>query len=47
LREVYRQLHLPAKQARQLADDLVLAGLLMRSTLDGAESYSVRLSQAG
>jgi hypothetical protein len=46
LRDVYRQLHMPAKQARQMANDLVLAGLLVQITIDGAEGYIVRASQA-
>ena len=45
LREVYRQLHLPAKQARQIADDLVLAGLLAKVFIDGAEGYMLHVSQ--
>jgi hypothetical protein len=42
LREVYRNLHLPAKQARQIADDLERAGLLVKTILDGAEAYLLR-----
>jgi hypothetical protein len=45
LREVYRQLHLPAKQARQIADDLVLAGLLVKVFIDGAEGYLLHVSR--
>jgi hypothetical protein len=45
LREVYRQLHLPAKQARQIADDLVLAGLLVKVFIDGAEGYMPHVSR--
>ncbi|MBZ0319100.1 MAG: bifunctional DNA primase/polymerase [Anaerolineae bacterium] len=45
LRDVYRQLHLPAKQARQMANDLVLAGLLSETLIDGAEGYIARPSR--
>ncbi len=45
LRDVYRQLHLPAKQARQMANDLVLAGLLSETLIEGAESYIPRPSR--
>jgi hypothetical protein len=45
LREVYRQMHLPAKQARQIADDLVLAGLLVKVFIDGAEGYMLHVSR--
>lgn len=45
LRDVYRQLHLPAKQARQMANDLVLAGLLTETLIDGAEGYIARPSR--
>jgi hypothetical protein len=45
LREVYRQLHLPAKQARQIADDLVLAGLLVKVFIDGAEGFMPHVSR--
>jgi hypothetical protein len=45
LREVYRQLHLPAKQARQIADDLVLAGLLVKVFIDVAEGYMPHVSR--
>ncbi len=44
LRDVYRLLHLTAKPARQMADDLVLAGLHVKSPVDGAEGYIARLS---
>ncbi len=40
LREVYRRLNLKAKDARQIAQDLVKAGLLVEITIDGAEGYA-------
>jgi hypothetical protein len=42
LREVYRNIHIPAKQARQIAEDLERAGLLVKALLDGAEAYILR-----
>lgn len=41
-REVYRNLHVPAKQARQVAEELEKAGLLIRTLIDGAEAYILR-----
>ena len=40
LREVYRRLNLKAKDARQIAQDLVRAGLLVETVIDGAEGYA-------
>ncbi|MCI0710941.1 MAG: bifunctional DNA primase/polymerase [Chloroflexi bacterium] len=42
LRDVYRNLHIPAKQARQIAQDLERAGLVLQVELDGAEAYVLR-----
>ncbi len=39
LRTLYRALHLTAQRARQLAQDLVRAGLVVEQRLDGAEWY--------
>ncbi len=41
----YRRLNLKAKDARQIAQDLVRAGLLAEVTLDGAEGYTVTRPQ--
>jgi hypothetical protein len=41
LRTVYRRLNLKAKDARQVAQDLVRAGLLHEISLEGAEGYRV------
>jgi hypothetical protein len=41
LRSVYRRLNLKAKDARQTAQDLVRAGLLVEITIDGAEAYAI------
>lgn len=40
LRDLYRQMHLPAKVARQLAQELVKAGLVVEVRVDGAEAYT-------
>jgi hypothetical protein len=39
LRELYRQMHIPAKIGRQVAQELVKAGLVLESRIDGAEAY--------
>ncbi len=39
LRTLYRALHLTAQRARQLAQDLVRAGLIVEQRLEGAEWY--------
>ena len=39
LRSLYRNLNFSAKQARQLAQDLVRAGLIEERRMDRAESY--------
>jgi hypothetical protein len=39
LRAVYRRLNLKAKDARLIAQDLVRAGLLVETSVDGAEAY--------
>ena len=39
LRELYRALNLPAKRARQLAQDLVRAGLIVERLQGRAEWY--------
>ncbi len=41
LRTVYRRLNLKAKDARQIAQDLVKAGLLVEITIEGAEGYAM------
>lgn len=41
LREAYRRLNLKARDARQIAQDLVKAGLLVEVCLDGAEGYAM------
>ncbi len=42
LRDVYRNLHIPAKVARQTAEDLERAGMLIKTNVDGAEAYVLR-----
>jgi predicted transcriptional regulator len=39
MRDLYRKLNLPAKQARQLAQDLIRAGLIEERRIDRAEAY--------
>jgi hypothetical protein len=39
LRSLYRKLHVTAKRGRQLAQDLVRAGLIIERRVDGAEWY--------
>lgn len=41
LRSVYRRLNLRAKDARQIAQDLVRAGLLVEISIGGAEGYAI------
>jgi hypothetical protein len=40
LRELYRQMHITAKIARHMANDLVRAGLIAQISIDGAEGYA-------
>ncbi len=40
LRDLYRKMHLTAKQGRQIAQELVKAGLVVESRLNGAEAYT-------
>jgi predicted DNA-binding transcriptional regulator len=47
LREVYRSLNLKAKDARQIAQDLVKAGLLVEVLIDGAEGYAMPPARVG
>lgn len=46
LRSVYRRLNLKARDARQTAQDLVRAGLLVEVSLGGAEGYRAARAQA-
>jgi len=39
MRDLYRKLNLSAKQARQLAQDLIRAGLIEERRIDRAEAY--------
>ena len=39
MRDLYRKLNLSAKQARQLAHDLMRAGLIEERRMDRAEGY--------
>lgn len=40
LRDLYRQMHLPAKVGRQIAQELVKAGLVLEVRVNGAEAYA-------
>ena len=40
LRDLYRQMHITAKVGRQVAQELVRAGLVVEVRLDGAEGYA-------
>ncbi len=40
LRDLYRQMHITAKLGRQVAQDLVRAGLVAQVSIDGAEGYA-------
>jgi hypothetical protein len=40
LRDLYRQMHITAKIGRQVAQELVRAGLVVQVSIDGAEGYA-------
>ena len=40
LRDLYRQMHITAKLGRQVAQELVRAGLVAQVSMDGAEGYA-------
>ena len=40
LRDLYRQMHITAKLGRQVAQDLVRAGLVAQVSIDGAKGYA-------
>lgn len=40
LRDLYRQMHITAKLGRQVAQELVKAGLVVQVRMDGAEAYT-------
>ena len=40
LRDLYRKMHITAKVGRQVAQELVKAGLVVEVRMDGAEAYT-------